>query len=142
MEVLGRYSNHADQGERIKRVLETPLSELTTPVSKPLRQVHRRLQAGELDGLAEAYLAGSTLSQLSDRFRKHRTTISTDLERRGVARRYRLVEGERLQQAIQGYQDGESVVSIGKELGVAGETVRKAFIRAGVKLRPRRGWEY
>ena len=141
VEVLGRYSNHCDQGKRIERVLEIPLSEPTTPVSKPLRKVHRRLQAHELDQLAEAYLAGSTLAQLSDRFRKHPSTISTDLERRGVARRYRIVEGERLHLAIQSYQDGQSVVSIGKELGVADETVRKALIQAGVKLRPRRGWE-
>jgi hypothetical protein len=107
-----------------------------------VRQVQRRLQESELDELAEAYLAGATLSELSDRFEKHRTTLSTDLERRGVARRYRLVEGERLQRAIQGYQDGQSVVSIGKGLGAAGNTVRKALIEAGVKLRPRRGWKY
>ena len=142
MEVLGRYSNHSDQGERIDRVLQIPLSELIAPNSKPQRHVHPRLQAGELDELAEAYLAGATLSELSDRFRKHRTTISTDLDRRGVARRYRMVEGDRLHQAIQGYQDGKSVATIGKELGIAGDTVRKALNNAGVKLRPRRGWEY
>ena len=142
MEVLGRYSNHCDQGKRVERVLEIPLSEMATPVSRPLRQVQRRLQAAELDELAEAYLAGATLSELSDRFGKHRRTISTELERRGVARRYRLVEGKRLQQAIQSYQDGMSVISISKELGVAGDTVHKALTKAGVKLRPRRGWQY
>ncbi len=142
VEVLGRYSNHCDQGKRIERVLEIPLSAPTTPVSKPPRKVHRRLLARELDELADAYVAGATLSQLSERFRKHRSTISTDLERRGVSRRYRLVEGERLHLAIQSYQAGKSVVSIGKDdLGVAGETVRQALIQAGVELRPRRGWE-
>ena len=139
VEVLGRYSNHADQGTRIQRVLETPLLGLPTPVSRPQRQVHRRLQAGDLDELAEAYLAGATLAQLGERLRTHRATIASELERRGVARRYRLVEGEQLDLAIQSYQDGNSVVTIGKELGVAGETIRKALIQAGVKLRPRRG---
>jgi len=90
VEVLGRYSNHCDQGTRIERVLEIPLSAPTTPDSRPLRQVHRRLREDELDELAEAYLAGATVSELSDRFGRHRATISTDLERRGVARRYRL----------------------------------------------------
>jgi IS30 family transposase len=142
VEVLGRYSNRCDQGKRIKRVLEIPLLELATPVSTPRRKVQRRLQAGELDELAEAYLAGATLSELSDRFGKHRRTISIELERRGVARRYRLVEGERLQQAIQSYHSGMSVISIAKELGVAGDTVYKALTNAGVKLRPRRGWQY
>jgi IS30 family transposase len=140
VEVLGRYSNHVDQGTRIERVLEIPLGDPTTPFSNSLRQVHRRLRRDELDELAEAYLAGATLSELSARFRRHRVTISTELERRGVARRYRLVEGKRLQQAIQNYQSGMSVASIGKELGVAGDTVHKALTKAGVKLRPRRGW--
>lgn len=48
---------------------------------------------------------------------------------------------ERLHLAIQSYQGGMSVLSIGKELSVSGETVRKALTKAGVKLRPRRGWE-
>ena len=137
--MLGRYSNHADQGKRIERVLDTPLLDLPTPVSRPLRQVHRRLREDELDELAEAYLAGATLSELGERFRTHQATISSELERRGVARRYRLVEGERLRLAIQRYQGGKSVLSIGKELGVAGETVRKALTQADAKLRPRRG---
>jgi transposase-like protein len=64
------------------------------------------------------------------------------LERQGVARRYRMVEGERLQQAIRDYQGGRSIFSIAKEMGVAGDTVRKALNRAGVRLRPRPGWRY
>ena len=130
MEVLGRYSNQADQGKRIKKVLETPLSDSPTPVSASIKKVHRRLQAGELDKLAEAYLAGATLVELGERFRTHRATVASELERLGVARRYRLVEGERLGLAIQSYQNGESVAKIGNELGVSGETVRKALIRA------------
>jgi IS30 family transposase len=142
VEVLGRYSNHCDKGKLIERVFEIPLSEPATSVSKPLRKVHHRFREGELDELVETYLAGATLSELSDRFRKHRRTISIELERRGVARRYRLVVGKRLQQAIQSYQSGMSVSSIGKELGVAGNTVHQALTKAGVKLRPRRGWKY
>lgn len=140
--MLGRYSNHADQGKRIERVLEVPLLEVATLVSKSPRKVQRRLREGQLDEMAEAYLAGATLSELSERFGRHRRTISNDLDRQGVARRYRLVEGKRLQQAIQSYQSGMPVISIAKELGVAGDTVHKALTKAGVKLRPRRGWEY
>jgi hypothetical protein len=139
VEVLGRYSNHTDQGKRIERALESPLSEVAIPLTTPLKQVHRRFQAGELDEAVEAYLAGATLSQLSDRFGKHRRTISIELERRGVARRYRMVEGERLRQAIQEYQGGKSAATIGGELGVATGTVRRALIGAGIKLRERPG---
>jgi hypothetical protein len=138
VEVLGRYSNHADQGKRIQRVLETSLLDVATPVSKPKRQVHRRFQTGDLDELVEAYLAGATLAQLGERFRAHRATIASELDRLGVARRYRLIEGERLDLAIQRYWAGLSVATIGRELSVSGETVRKALIQAGVRLRPSR----
>jgi len=63
VEVLGRYSNHADQGKRIAHLLQIPLSEAITPISKPQKQVHRRLLEEEVDELAEAYLAGATLSE-------------------------------------------------------------------------------
>jgi AraC-like DNA-binding protein len=149
VEVLGRYSNLAWQSQKLSDLVEQTVGaqggirviSKTKPNPKPQKQVQRRLLDAEVDELAGAYLAGATLSELSDRFHKHRTTISTELQRRGVARRCRTIKGERLHLAIQGYQEGKSLASIGKDLGIAANTVRKALIDAGVELRPRRGWE-
>jgi hypothetical protein len=114
------------RGNESTKLLQIPLPEQTTPISKPQKQVHRRLLEVEVDELVEAYQAGATVYEFADRFHMHRSRISVALERRGMARRYRMVEGDRLQRAIQEYQIGKSVVSIGKELGVAGDTVRRA----------------
>ena len=53
-----------------------------------------------------------------------------------------MVEGEQLEGAIRSYQIGGSITSIANEIGVAGDTVRKALTRAGVTLRPRPGWTH
>jgi hypothetical protein len=142
VEVLGRYSNRADQEQRIARLLQMALSESREPISKTIKQVHRRLSQDQIDELVVAYRAGATLQELSDHFQIHRASISIILERHSVPRRYRMVEGERLDGAIRAYQNGRSVISIADGLGVAGDTVRKALNRAGVKLRPRPGWRY
>jgi hypothetical protein len=40
------------------------------------------------------------------------------------------------------YQSGQSLATVGEHVGVAADTVGKAQRRAGVVLRPRRGWKY
>jgi hypothetical protein len=106
VEVLGRYSNHADQGKRIEYLLQLALSQPKQPVPKTTKQIHRRLSPTQIDELEAAYRAGATLHELSDQFQIHRASVSIILERQGVARRYRMVDGERLQQAFQDYQSG------------------------------------
>jgi transposase len=142
VELLGRYSNHAYQGERIGHLLNMVPKDHLEPKTRTIKQVHRRLRPAEIDELVAAYQAGATLRQLSEQFQVHRASISIILERQNVPRRYRMVERERLQRAIRDYQDGKSIISIATELGVSGDTVRKALGRAGVKLRPRPGWRY
>ena len=59
-----------------------------------------------------------------------------------MQRRYRLLEGERLEQAIALYSSGQSLLTVGKQLGVSLETVRYALRQAGVEIRSRPGWSY
>jgi hypothetical protein len=92
--------------------------------------------------VVRAYGSGTSIYELSRQFQVHRHSISIILERQGVPRRYRMVEGERLQWAIREYQAGRPIIAIANDLGVAGDTVRESLERAGVKLRPRRGWKY
>jgi DNA-binding transcriptional regulator PaaX len=85
---------------------------------------------------------GGTVYELAEEFGIHRGTVSTILEREGVSRRYRMMEGDRLKEAIAAYQSGKSLAAVGAELGVSMTTVRVAFNKAGVLLRPRPGWKY
>jgi lambda repressor-like predicted transcriptional regulator len=142
VELMGHYSNQADQGERISQLLQMVPKQQRELTSRTIKQIHRRLSSVQIDELIALYRAGATLRELSKRFEIHRATVSIILERHNVARRYRLLEGERLDGAIQAYKSGESIISIANRLGVAGDTIRKALIKAGVRMRPRRGWPH
>jgi hypothetical protein len=119
-EVLGRYSNHADQGKRISRVLQMVPQEPLEPITRTIRQVHRRLLPAQIDELVACYQGGATLRELSEQFQIHRASISIVLDRQNVPGRYRMVEGERLEGAIRDYNNGDSIISIANKLGVAG----------------------
>jgi DNA-binding CsgD family transcriptional regulator len=140
VEVIGRYSNHSEQGELLRRLLEIVPDGPRKAKIQTRKQVQRRLRPREIDDLVTAYQAGISVYELADRHRIHRATVSLLLERRGVPRRYRLLEGERLGEAIGLYKGGQSLSTIGSGMGVSPETVRNVLIRAGVTLRPRPGW--
>jgi hypothetical protein len=142
VEVLGRYSNHADQGKCLASVLGIVPKGEKAPIPEPTKQIQRRLRPVEIEEVLVAYQSGTTVYELAERFRVHRVTVSHLLERHGVPTRYRLVEGDRLQSAVDAYQQGQSLATIGRQLGVSLDTVRHALIRAGVELRPRPGWKY
>lgn len=57
---------------------------------------------------------GSSVSELANQFGIHRSTVSIVLERRGVSRRYNLLEGVRLQRAADLYIRGKSLDEIGR----------------------------
>ena len=142
VEVMGRYSNLSDQGNRIEWVLQSTPSGPKRIVSGTNKQVQRRLLPAQIDDLVAAYQSGATLRELSRQFRVHRASVSIVRDRQSVPRRYRMVEGARLEQVVRDYREGKSIISIANELEVAGDTVRKALTRAGVELRPRPGWQY
>ena len=81
-EVSGRYSNPFEQGERLRDLIEmVPKGSPEVSVG-PRKQVHRRLCPAEIEELVAGYQAGATACQLADRFRIHRTTVLSLLERR------------------------------------------------------------
>jgi hypothetical protein len=79
---------------------------------------------------------------LARQFRIHRGTVSAILERQGIPRRYRLIDGEGLTHAANLYAAGKSLSQVGEELGVDRSTVAVALHKAGIQLRARPGWTY
>jgi len=139
VDLLGRYSNLSDQGELLQGLVEivpdgSPRATLQTP-----RQVQHRLRPREVDELVAGYRAGSSVYELAERHRVDRKTVSIILERRGVPRRYRLIEGEQLAEAIKAYESGDSLATLGAQMGVSPYTIRRALLGAGVTIRPRPG---
>lgn len=101
------------------------------------RQRQVRLTVAQVDELAAAYQAGSSVRELVERFGVHRTTVLDHLKRRGVPRRpaVRKLTDEQVQEAAEFYRVGNSLVTTGKKFGVDGATVAREFERAGVTTR-------
>jgi hypothetical protein len=140
VEVLGRYSNHADQEERIRRVLELGPEAHSGANSRPPKQVQRRLRPDEIDDLVAQYLAGETIQALAAHHYIHRFTVSQILDRRQIPRRSKGIPPERLSEVIRRYEAGDSMVTIAKLESVSPETIRLALQRSGSKIRRRKGW--
>jgi hypothetical protein len=72
----------------------------------------------------------------------HRATVFEHLARQGIhpQRNLRKLSDEHVTAAVELYESGWSLKKLGTEYGVDAETVRQAFKRAGVRMRPRPGW--
>ncbi len=101
----------------------------------------RRLTELEILDLVAMYEDGASVPDVVTRFGIHRTTVLRTLERHGVPRRpeIRKLGDDQRAEAAELYASGLSTVKVGAIFSVDAETIRKAFIRAGVQLRPRRG---
>jgi hypothetical protein len=141
VEVMGRYLNPCDQGERLHDLLQIVPSGPKTVNSRTPKAIHRRLRPSQVDELVTGYNAGSTVYQLAELFRINRGTVSKLLEREGVPRRGRPLSPAQIAQAKNLYHTGLSLISVGKRLGCHGSTVHLALRKAGVRMRDCQGRE-
>lgn len=104
--------------------------------------VQRRLSEHDVGKLVSAYLAGSTIDSLAEQLSVHRTTIIDHLDRRGIERRrvVRKMTGPSVRQAAERYASGESLKVVAAQFDVDAKTLAREFKRAGLLVRPRRGW--
>jgi len=80
---------------------------------------------------------------LAQTFGAHRTTVLAHLERQGIDRRRcvrRLTDAE-IETAASFYRDAHSLKTTAIQFAVDAETLRREFRKAGVDVRPRRGWD-
>ena len=89
------------------------------------------------------YVAGHSVSRISKTYNLHRTTVLEHLERNGVDRRplVRKLTDEQVAQATQLYATGISLVDVAAQFDVNAATIRREFTKAGITIRPRRGWD-
>ena len=108
-------------------------------LSNPLQ---RRLSPTDIDDLTAAYQAGATISQLATEFGVHRTTVAAHLDRRSVPRHQEptVWDDDALKEAAELYATGLSLADVADRFRIDGQTVANRFRRAGVPVRPRRGW--
>ena len=140
-EVMGRYLNPSDQGERLHDLLQIVPSRPKTVNSRTPKAIHRRLRPAQVDELVIGYKTGTTVYQLAEQFRINRGTVAKLLEREGVPRRGRPLSPAQGERATELYAAGLSLVSVGKLLGCDGSTVHLALRKAGVQMRDTHGRE-
>jgi transposase-like protein len=104
--------------------------------------IQRRLSPTDTDDLIAAYHAGATINELAHRYRLHRTTIAAHLDRHHVERHDSHGEwtSETLADAADLYASGLALAAVAARYGVDPQTVANRFRRAGIPVRPRRGW--
>jgi transposase-like protein len=140
VEVLGRYSNHADQGELIRDFLETGPEGPRRAKTSTRKKVHRRLRPDQIADLADGYRSGLTVYDLGDRFGIDRRTVALVLKRFGVPLRNQPLTPDQIAQAVALYESGLSLVSVGEIVGCSHGTIWHALREAGLELRKRPGW--
>lgn len=104
--------------------------------------MQHRLSAREVEQLIHRYRGGASIDRLAREHEVHRTTVVHHLDCAGVARRrvVRKVTDESVARASARYDQGASLAIVASEFGVHEGTLAREFRRAGVPIRPRRGW--
>ena len=141
VEVLGRYSNHCEQGKRIQSILEMKSNRQCRTHTRTIKRVQHRLAPNEIANLIELYHQGKTIDSLAELFQVSRTTVMAHLDRQKVQRRQVGIDPGDLVKVARLYESGWSVARIGKSFGIAGGTVLCKLRELGVEIRPRRGWD-
>jgi hypothetical protein len=141
VEVMGRYSNHADPGERLRVLVEmVPSGPLEVELRKA-KQVQRRLRTAEVEELVANYQAGGKVNDLAAHYQVNRNTIMGHVNRAGVRRHNPALLPEEITEATQLYRSGRSLAAVGGHFGVNASTVRTALLRVGVAMRGCQGRE-
>ena len=141
MEVLGRYSHHADQGERLRHLLEIVPEDLQKPKARTAKRVCRKLTEEQIEVLVAGYAQGIRCDDLAASFGINEWTVQKYVRLAGLPRRAPRLGPRQIEEAAQLYSQGSSLLVLGKQFGVSPETVRSALKRAGVLVRVRRGWK-
>ena len=104
--------------------------------------VQHRLSRTEIEQLVGQYRHGSSIDTLSRRYEIHRTTVMHHLNQSDVARRTvaRKMNDGTVALASAQYEQGASLTVAASTFGVHARTLAREFRRAGVLIRPRRGW--
>jgi site-specific DNA recombinase len=140
VDLLGAYSNHSEQGERLRGLLKMVPSGPPEAVPRTIRR-QRRLSQEQVHELIDSYRLGICVNDLAAQFEIHRSTVFDHVNRAGIRRRYPAIGPREVEEAAELYRTGQSLRAIGIHFGVHASTVGQYLVRAGIKLRDCQGRE-
>ena len=138
---MGRYSNQTEMTSELEELLNmTP--EPGPVIERREKQFHHRLRSEEIAQLIADYRSGVKVKELAVSYRINRDTVIEHVRRAGGIRHcYPALVPEEIIEAVQLYQCGQSLATVGRHFGINASTVRSALLRAGVPMRDCQGRE-
>jgi DNA-binding CsgD family transcriptional regulator len=91
----------------------------------------------ELDDLAEAYKAGTSIKTLADQFEVDRRTVLNYLKELHLPRRHPALNADQSEEACRLYESGLNSTEIGQLFDVSADTVLRTLRRSGIGIRNR-----
>ncbi len=103
------------------------------------RELQRHLTGTEVEELVVAYQSGATVYELAELYGCRRATVSDHLKRVGTTMRLRSPSPDEVHKAIELYQAGQSLATVGRALGFSTKTIHNVIIASGVPRRDTHG---
>ncbi|HUW77697.1 MAG TPA: helix-turn-helix domain-containing protein [Candidatus Nanopelagicaceae bacterium] len=100
-----------------------------------IRQRQRRITNVQTERLVAPYGEGATVYQLAEEFDIDRHTVSERVKRAGLTMRYQPPSDGVINEMIQLYLSGLSLVAVGSRIGISPGTVRRYVKEYGVQMR-------
>jgi DNA-directed RNA polymerase specialized sigma24 family protein len=99
------------------------------------------LTPAETEEVIVRYKDGATIRELALAFAVHRTTVMALLDRQGMPRRGngRKLTDDDVAKAARLYASSLSLAEVAERFNVTARTVREGLVKAGERIRPRRG---
>lgn len=145
MGLLKTYCNRNGTTRQIDGLVEEARGEIggvapqRTPRSPRPARAGKQLPAETERAIVAEYKAGQTMKQIAARHGIHRVTVSEVLDRTGTAKRPRGMNATQVSLAAKLYESGESLATVGAQLGFNATTVRIALMGVGVRMRDPHG---
>jgi DNA-binding CsgD family transcriptional regulator len=95
------------------------------------------MEPAEIDDLARAYNAGTSIKDLAVQFEINRSTVLAHLADRVIRRRHPALNPEQKAEVCRLYEEGLSSTEVGLIYDVSPDTILRAAREMGIKVRNR-----
>ncbi|WP_197023289.1 hypothetical protein [Arthrobacter sp. MA-N2] len=106
-----------------------------TRAAPPIPRRCTQLSAEQSQEVVADYQTGARVKELAVKYRISRETVSKHLRRHEVTPRKVGLDERQIKEAIRLYEQGDSLATIGKRMGVTAHTVRSRLVEVGVRMR-------
>lgn len=138
MDLLHAYSKQSGRPDVAAQLALAAGQHRRSPTTRSTAKSARRLRGPEIDDLVASYETTHSVSAVARQFRISRQTVTKLLASRGLETVRRMTAAD-VATATEQYVRGDSVATIGRQLGFDTQTVLSQLRAVGTTIRPRNG---